>query len=60
MPSYRVGEVSEILEERTGLQRVLVDLDAHLDRAAERAYVLTQLVGPVAIGDRVERLIASL
>jgi hypothetical protein len=49
MPSYRVGEVSEILEERAGLQRVLVDLDAQ----PEKAYVLTQLIGSVAIGDRV-------
>src|SRR3954465_7800609 len=49
MPSYRVGVVSEILEERAGLQRVLVDLDA----PPARAYVLTQLIGPVAIGDRV-------
>ncbi len=49
MPSFRVGVVSEILEARTGLQRVLVDLDA----ARERAYVLTQLIGSVAVGDRV-------
>ncbi len=45
MPSFRVGVVGEILEERTGLQRVVVD--------GERAYVLTQLVGPVAVGDQV-------
>lgn len=49
MPSYRVGAVLEILEARAGLQRVLVDLDAE----PERAYVLTQLVGTVAVGDRV-------
>lgn len=45
MPSFRTGEVTEILEERPGLQRVTV--------AGERAYVLTQLVGSVAVGDRV-------
>ena len=49
MPSFRVGVVCEILEARTGLQRVLVELGA----GAERAYVLTQLTGPVAVGDRV-------
>jgi hypothetical protein len=42
---FRTGAVTEILEERPGLQRVLVD--------GERAYVLTQLIGTVAVGDRV-------
>ncbi len=45
MPSFRTGEVTEILEERPGLQRVRV--------GDERAYVLTQLIGSVAVGDRV-------
>jgi hypothetical protein len=45
MPSFRSGTVDEILEQREGLQRVTVD--------GRRAYVLTQLVGPVAVGDRV-------
>ena len=45
MPSFRTGEVAEILEERPGLQRITVD--------GERAYVLTQLIGDVAVGDRV-------
>ena len=45
MPSFRTGVVTAILSERSGLQRVEVD--------GERAYVLTQLVGPVAVGDRV-------
>ncbi|MBW8826400.1 MAG: DUF3866 family protein [Acidobacteria bacterium] len=45
MPSFRSGVVEEILLERPGLQRVVVD--------GERAYVLTELVGPVAVGDRV-------
>jgi hypothetical protein len=49
MPSYRAGVVSVMLDSRPGLQRVLVDLGA----GGERAYVLTQLVGPVAVGDRV-------
>lgn len=45
MPSYRTGTVDQILEERPGLQRVLVD--------GERAYVLTQLIGTVSTGDPV-------
>jgi hypothetical protein len=49
MPSFRAGVVREILETRPGLQRLLVDIDAR----PERAYVLTQLVGAVAVGDRV-------
>ena len=38
-----------LLEARRGLQRVEVDLG----EGPERAYVLTQLTGPVAVGDRV-------
>jgi hypothetical protein len=49
VPSFRSGKVAAILHERTGLQRVEVDLGAGL----ERAYVLTQLTGTVAPGDRV-------
>src|SRR3954452_3088381 len=49
MPSYRTGEVVKLLEARPGLQRVEVDLG----HGAERAYALTQLTGPVALGDRV-------
>src|SRR5688572_32326044 len=45
MPSFRTGVVTAILSERTGLQRIEVD--------GEKAYVLTQLVGSVAVGDRV-------
>lgn len=45
MPSYRTATVEEILSERPGLQRALV--------GGERAYVLTQLTGPVAPGDAV-------
>lgn len=50
MPAYRTGAVTELLTERRGLQRVLVDLG---DDEPARAYVLTQLTGPVAVGDRV-------
>jgi hypothetical protein len=45
MPAFRTGFVTEIVSERKGLQRILVD--------EEPAYVLTQLVGPVAVGDEV-------
>ncbi|MDZ7679668.1 MAG: DUF3866 family protein [Acidimicrobiales bacterium] len=50
MPSYRTGRVVEILAERRGLQRVTVTMG---DDDPERAYVLTQLTGDVAVGDRV-------
>lgn len=49
MPSYRTGEVVTLLEARPGLQRVEVDLG----NGPERAYALTQLTGPVDLGDRV-------
>jgi len=49
MPSYRTGEVVTLLEARPGLQRVEVDLG----QGPERAYALTQLTGPVELGDRV-------
>jgi hypothetical protein len=45
MPAYKTGTVNEILSARRGLQRVEVD--------GEPAYVLTQLIGDVDIGDRV-------
>jgi hypothetical protein len=45
MPNYRVARVTEIIEERDGLQRV--------DTDCGRAYVLTQLTPPVAVGDEV-------
>ncbi len=45
MPSFRTGTVNALLSERPGLQRVEVD--------GERAYVLTQLIGTVALGDEV-------
>src|SRR5688572_19817810 len=49
MPSFRTGEVSRLIEERTGLQRIEVELV----NGPERAYVLTQLTGRVDEGDRV-------
>ena len=49
MPSFRTGVVVRLLEERRGLQRVEVDFGD----GPERAYVLTQLTGPVAVCDRV-------
>jgi hypothetical protein len=49
MPSFRTGVVLRLLEERRGLQRVEVELGD----GPERAYVLTQLTGPVGVGDRV-------
>jgi len=45
VPTFRTGTVTELLEERPGLQRVDTDLG--------RAYALTQLTGTVAVGDRV-------
>ncbi|HVF13804.1 MAG TPA: DUF3866 family protein [Acidimicrobiales bacterium] len=45
MPSFRTGVVTGIRAERVGLQKVEVD--------GEPAYVLTQLIGTVAVGDRV-------
>lgn len=60
MPAFRSGRVAEIQSERPGLQRVVVDLEpdpeAPDDAAAggpARAYVLTDLVGDVAVGDDV-------
>src|SRR4051794_16143795 len=44
MPSFRTGTVTEIVEERDGLQRVLVDHD-------QPAYAIEDLVGPVQLGD---------
>jgi len=46
MPRFTTAVVAAIRAEREGLQRV--DLDG-----GRRAYVLTQLIGPVAVGDRV-------
>jgi hypothetical protein len=45
VPSFTTGTVTTILSEREGLQRVEVD--------GRPAYVLTQLIGRVEVGDRV-------
>lgn len=46
MPSFLTTTVTEVLAERAGLQRVGL-------ATGRRAYVLTELVGPVRPGDRV-------
>lgn len=46
MPSFTVATVVEVTETRPGLQRVRLG-------DGSRAYVTTQLVGPVAVGDEV-------
>lgn len=45
MPSFETAEVTEVLLERPGLQRV--------DTTAGRAYALSDVIGTVAVGDRV-------
>lgn len=45
MTAYRIAKVTSVLMERPGLQRVETD--------EGRAYVLTQLLPPVAVGDEV-------
>ncbi len=49
MPTFRTATVTEELSARPGLQRVRVDVDG----APARAYALTDLTGPVAVGDEV-------
>jgi hypothetical protein len=51
MPHFVEGVVTEVLEERAGLQKVGVERDDQ--GAGGLAYVLTQLIGPVEVGDRV-------
>lgn len=51
MPTFASGPVVAVLSERDGLQRVTVQL--HAEREPERAYVLTDITGPVAVGDAV-------
>lgn len=45
MPAFEEAIVAAIIEERPGLCRVRLD-------TAERAYALTDVTGPVAVGDR--------
>jgi hypothetical protein len=55
MPAFHTGTITEVLHDRAGFQRVLVDFGAARPgrQQPERAYVLTDLVGTVAVGDRV-------
>lgn len=46
MPSFSTQRVTDLFSEREGLQRVGLD-------SGRRAYVLTQLIGSVAVGDAV-------
>ena len=50
MPSFRTAQVTEVLAERPGLQRVRVRMP---DGSDARAYAVTQLSGTCAVGDRV-------
>ena len=55
MPTFRTAEVLEILAERPGLQRVRVRVDVgdFEGEPGDKAYVLTDMVGHVTVGDRV-------
>jgi hypothetical protein len=46
MPSFRTSRVATVLSQRAGLQRVQLD-------DGSRAYALTDLTGPVDVGDQV-------
>lgn len=50
MPRFRSARVVKVLSERPGLQRVEVVMD---DESLARAYALTELIGPTAVGDSV-------
>jgi hypothetical protein len=50
VPTFRTAQVTEILSERPGLQRVRVAMP---DGTDARAYSVTQLTGGCAVGDRV-------
>lgn len=51
MPHFHTARVTEMLVERPGLQRVMVEFGE--DHPPGRAYCLTELTGPVDVGDRV-------
>ncbi|KAA0232376.1 MAG: hypothetical protein JJLCMIEE_00309 [Acidimicrobiales bacterium] len=51
MPQFHTARVTELLLERPGLQRVMIELEE--DEQPGRAYCLTELTGPVDVGDRV-------
>ncbi len=48
MPSFRTVQVTRIIAERPGLQRMAVQMP---DGTESRAYAVTQLVGTCAVGD---------
>lgn len=50
MPTFRTAEVTEVLADRRGLQRLAVRMP---DRSHARAFALTELVGRCGVGDRV-------
>ncbi|HEX7136106.1 MAG TPA: DUF3866 family protein [Iamia sp.] len=50
MPAYRTVTVTSVIAERPGLTRVRVTSDEH---GEERAYALTDVTGPIAVGDEV-------
>ena len=50
MPAFRTVVVTEVLLDRPGLSRVRVTSPEHGD---ERAYALSEVTGPVAVGDEV-------
>ena len=50
MPTFRTAQVTELISERRGLQRLRVRMP---DGSEARAYVLTQLTGDCAVGDPV-------
>lgn len=50
MPSFRTVEVTKVISERPGLQRVEVRM---ADGSHARAYSLTQLTGTCDVGDRI-------
>jgi hypothetical protein len=50
VPTFRSGTVTEVLEQRPGLQRLLVDLGG---AEPERTYALTDLTGGAEPGDEV-------
>jgi len=60
MPAFRTVVVTEVLSERPGLTRVAVrrpddsrDDAPDAEPTVERAYALTDVIGPVGVGDRV-------
>lgn len=52
MPAYRTVTVTSVLSSRPGLVRVAVRSD-EADAPEERAYALTDVTGPVEVGDEV-------